>query len=429
LDGPATVSAAPQDSASAPATPEAGEQTEVEQLEKLLAARSRELQEQRAEAARVRGLLRDAVERFERSVAAAAEPLVAEMRRERDQAVARALEAEAARADTRFRLDEVMGHLAAAGAAEGALPGERIDVTCARLAGTVRGLVSALAEAQEGTEVLHARLMLAEQDIAELRADRRALERELAEAREQLELALMKSRRLSERFQGGLEGASAAALRGELQGTRARALEAESACIAAAARMDELKQELANQSQVRSEAEDARAAGVAARLLLEDELARTRDELATARATLQRGEDERELAAQSQARQLEAARTRGSDQLARAESHAEALRETRQQWGELAGALKAVLHSTATLSGFERDASSEDATQPGVPGPLEALEGLHLQLAASERRTHRLESRLASAIAALRELESSGKSYALEAQLAALREILERDPV
>jgi len=436
LDAPSAVPSAHQDSASTPASvagdrlqpaaTEGGEEAEIEQLEKLLAARSRELQDQRAETARVRGLLRDAVERFERSVVVAADPLVAETRRERDQAVARALEAEAARADIRFRLDEVMGHLAAAGAAEGALPGERIDVTCARLAGTVRGLVSALAETQEGREVAQARLMLAEQDVAELRADSRALERELAEAREQLELAHMKSRRLTDRFQGGLEGPSAAALRGELHGTRARALEAESAATAAVSRIDELKQELASQSQSRSEVEGARAAGAAARLVLEEELARARDDLGSARSALQRGEADREQATQALTRQLDVARARGTDQLARAEGHAEALREVRQQWGELAGALKAVLQSTATLSGFERDASDDEPTQPGVPPPIETLEGLHFQLAASERRAHRVESRLATAVAALRAFEASGESGAA-VELAALRAILERD--
>src|SRR4029078_7837695 len=95
------------------------------------------------------------------------------------------------------------------------LSGERLDVTCARLTGTVRGLLSALAETQEGREVSQARLLLAEGDLQDVRTAARSLERELAESREQLELEALRAQRLADQYEGGLEGPAAATLKGE----------------------------------------------------------------------------------------------------------------------------------------------------------------------------------------------------------------------
>ncbi len=403
-----------------------GPSAEVAQLEALLDARSRELQEQRAESTRIRGLLRDAVERFETSAVAAAEQAVSELRRERDQAVARALESEAARADIRFRLDEVMGHLAAAGAAEGTQSGERLDVTCARLAGTVRGLISALAETQEGREVAQARLMLAEQDLAEARAITRALEREQAEAREQVELEQMQARRMSERFPGGLDAAAVSALRGELDGMRARRDEAERAFAGVAARIHALEQKIVRETESRGEAGSALAGAPAARMVLLVARARARADAAALKASLDRSEAERARATQTFAQQLEAAQGTAAAPQLRADRHADALREAREQWSGLATALRAVLQPTGTWTGFDRPVRAGDGTQPSVPTYIEAVEGFEVQLAASEERVRQLEARLASAAASVGALEANAATPPTTEQLAELRALLQR---
>jgi hypothetical protein len=400
---------------------------EVAQLEALLDTRSRELQEQRAEVARIRVLLRDAVDHFESSAAAASEQVMAEMRRERDQAVVRALESEAARADIRFRLDEVMGHLAAAGAAEGALPGERLDVTCARLSGTVRGLLSALAETQEGREVAQARLMLAEQDLAELRGTARELERDQAEAREQIELEQMKGRQWTERFRGGLDAAAAAALRGERDGMRACRDEAERAFGDVSSRILELEQRVMRETESRSDAGAGLAAAQAERIVLLEELSRARAKAASAHASLEESEAERTRSMQTFAQQLDAAHRGAAEPQVRAARHADALREAREQWNALGSALRAVLEQTGTWSGLDRPSGTgDDATQPGVPTYIEAVEGLEVQLAASEERVRQMQARLASAAATVGELAATAPTAAAAEQLSALRALLER---
>ena len=99
---------------------------------------------------------------------------------------------------------------------------EPLDVVCARLNGTVRGLKSALAEAEESRDSASARLLLAEQDLAMLAGRARMLERELAEAREQIELEALHSRALAQKLEGSLPAAVAARLGGEIAGLRAR---------------------------------------------------------------------------------------------------------------------------------------------------------------------------------------------------------------
>jgi chromosome segregation ATPase len=346
---------------------------EVEQLEALLGARAKELTEQRAELARLRALLRDAATRLDSSTGAAAEPVIAELRRERDQAVARALESEAARAEIGFRLDEVMGHLAAAG-----------------VGGTVRGLVSTLAETQESRETAQARLLLAEQDLLELRAEARTLERERAELREQLELEQLKARRMSEHWRGGLDAPAAACLRGERDGLRARSEESERAFAAAAARIAELEQVVAREIAGRGEVGSALAQAQAERMVLLEELER-------ARAIKPNPQTER---------------------------HAEALRAVRAELNELAAALRGAHQRKAGRGGLGGPAVGDDPE--GATTSIEPVGSLELQLAASEARLRHLEARLASAAATVGGLEASAASPGAAQQLAALRVLLER---
>ncbi len=108
---------------------------------------------------------------------------------EERRAVTRALEAEAARAEAQFTVDELMGELAASV--------EQIEELRAReaaLVGRVRGLEARWAEADEIHELAAARHMLTEHDLASARGRIRSLEAELGETREQLELEMLKAR-------------------------------------------------------------------------------------------------------------------------------------------------------------------------------------------------------------------------------------------
>jgi hypothetical protein len=143
--------------------PDARTPAEYARLEQLLAERARELQQHRLEVARLKALLRDATADFERALLASqalgalpAEPALGnlELTRQRDAAVLRALEAEAARAEALFRLDEAMGYVAPA---VGLPAPDPLEETCARLNDAVRRLEGELAasrtECQEAREL------------------------------------------------------------------------------------------------------------------------------------------------------------------------------------------------------------------------------------------------------------------------------------
>src|SRR3954468_7266470 len=92
---------------------------ELARLEQLLLDRTRERRELAQELERRSELLREACTRLTeigpQVAAAGSEHLVRAIREERDAAVARALEAELARADATFRVDELMGELLGTG--------------------------------------------------------------------------------------------------------------------------------------------------------------------------------------------------------------------------------------------------------------------------------------------------------------------------
>lgn len=404
---------------------------EVAALETLLADRARQLEQQQSELSRTRALLRDALERFETGIGAGSEQGAAGLRRERDLAVGRALEAEAARADIRFRLDEVMGHLAAAGAAP-----------------------AALADTQEARDVAQAQLVLAQQDLLDARSSARAFERELAETREQLELSAMTPARLAERSAGGLEAEHAAALQGERDGLRARADESERAFAAAHAalaathdqlararaelasaaeerrglvgRVAELEQALAREKQNRAELEVELSRARAERMAVSEELSRAHDEVSQARASAQGRDTERARAFEALAGELDSARRAGAAPQARVDRQAETLRATRELLSELAVALRGVMERRGgDLAG---SAGAEDDPHAGVPTYIEAVEGLEVELAAHQERVKQLESRLAAAAAAARELAANPELSSAVAEIAELRALLERGP-
>ena len=355
---------------------------DVARLEELLAAQSVALREARVESEQLRALVRDAAQGFAGLPDAGTEITQAKLERER--AAARAIEAEVGRAELAFQLDEVRGHLMALGAAEGALPGEAIHTTCARLAGTVRGLLSARSEAEERGDQGWARAVLLEHDVDDLRSQVRSLQRDLGHAHEQHELVLSEAQALSTKLSGAGDARIASELRGERSGLRARSDEAERALSAARAqlaeraasgaragsevdvarqRIAELQQALARETEKLDEAQSRFAKGEAERLVAATEMARTHAELELLREeherarSVQRGELGRLSDARAAVERLAAERGRS---LAESSS---ALHEVRDVLVELATAVERVMRTES--------ATVADQTEPGGPAPFE----------------------------------------------------------
>jgi len=180
---------------------------EYTKIETLLEGRGRALADAERELSRRAVLVRDIVEELREAQSAgasgtgavavvqsapqsvAAPPSDDALAAERDRAVTRALEAEAARAETQFAVDELMGELA--------VSTERIEALMAReaeLSGRVRGLEARWAESDELEGLTAARQVLTEHDLAAARARIRELEGNLGETRDQLEFEMLKAR-------------------------------------------------------------------------------------------------------------------------------------------------------------------------------------------------------------------------------------------
>jgi len=168
--------------------PEARAPAEYSRLEQLLAERARELQQHRLEVARLKALLRDATADFERALsdlpALPAPP--AELSIQRDAAVLRALEAEAARAEALYRLDEAMGYMAetspgsTASPAAGAPTIHPLEQECARLGDAVRQLEGELLASRSECEQARKVREQATCELATALERAQCLERELA---------------------------------------------------------------------------------------------------------------------------------------------------------------------------------------------------------------------------------------------------------
>lgn len=196
---------------------------EYAKLEEALHERGRELTELRAEVERRGTLVRDLVEELRElqgraaalpstevetpAVAPAGEPTLEEaqraLRAQLDAAVERAVAAEAEKAQLAFQLDEVRGELALA-ERRASQELEELRRADAELRGTVRGLNARVAELAELHDLTQARLALAEDDRAAAEARNRRLLRELAEAREQLELEIARARVAESAREGGV---------------------------------------------------------------------------------------------------------------------------------------------------------------------------------------------------------------------------------
>ncbi len=211
-------------------------------LEGALYERGREIGELRLEVERRGTLVRDLVEELREleraggAVALAVAPTVPptsddahlqlrSLHAQLDQAMARAVESEAEKAELGFRLDEVRGELAMA---ERRFEQELEEMRRleAALRGTVRGLNARLGEVIELHQLTQARLALVEDDRAAADARNRRLVRELAEAREQLELEIARActTENEREDEAPIEGGDAAR-EGRLLGELARARE------------------------------------------------------------------------------------------------------------------------------------------------------------------------------------------------------------
>jgi hypothetical protein len=160
---------------------------EIEQLEERLRASGNEVRELRAELDRRTAIVRDLVEQ------ARIDGLDSRtLSSERDNAIARAVEAEAARVEAALRLDEVCGRLAVAG-----ISPEEIhtasEANCAELSGRVRGMKSRIAEIEEARETAEARLVLKEHELIETQEKALSFERQLEEMKERFEIELTRT--------------------------------------------------------------------------------------------------------------------------------------------------------------------------------------------------------------------------------------------
>jgi len=261
---PAPAQAAPLAEAEAPfaqaegqaapqAAPRAGEgedeDLELARLESLLYARTQQSQTLSRELARCDRLLREALVRMPTLAGSELHAL----RRGYDAAVERAVEAEVARAELTFALDETRAQLTAAG------PSAATDV---RQPGAP-GVYARVAELEEAEGNLHARLVLAEQDRDSAQQRLRGLTRELQEASERAELLLSREHALSAAI--GAHEAREHVLRAHAAGLGARAGEAELAFQSAYGRAQLLEQRAA-EAQARLAQLQAEAAEQAVRV-------------------------------------------------------------------------------------------------------------------------------------------------------------------
>lgn len=426
----------------------ANEPDEVLRLERLLARAGRDRQVLARELDRRSGLLREALARFAElgaaglpiaaaqaaGAGAGADPSV-ELRAElddaraaRDAAVARVLDAEAARADTQFRLDEALGHLGAERGAEQGVSAHDAFAQ-AELQGTLRGLRARLAEAEEALSVSEARLLLTEQDLADALARGKALEREAVDAQERFELEQLRLRTERDTLEAQARAtlATFGALQGECTGRRARAEEAEQAFQHADARRKHAEHSrqdaLGKLSVARTESAEGTLAAQsrAARVTeLTTELAAERESARELRAELTRKDtvydslqaalcsrDESVDSLTAKLRVLENALADAQTSVAVASAAGSlgdrrvtglrrALADVRAPLLELSSALQGILLGSHQGEGVgEAPEMTEESTIPGLPIALDAAAGSEELLRAAQARIEELQAQLA----------------------------------
>lgn len=175
-----------------------GTDAEYARLETALRECGRELTDARLELERRGTLVRDLVEELRESREAPAQPRASFRPTDPappaapDDAVARAVSAEAEKAQLNFRLDEVRGELMVA-ERKAASELEELRRMEAALRGTVRGLNARLAEVTELYQQAQARLTLLEDDRRTAGSRTQELERQLSLVRERLEFEIARA--------------------------------------------------------------------------------------------------------------------------------------------------------------------------------------------------------------------------------------------
>jgi len=336
--------------------------SEVARLEELLRERASELQTQKARARKAEALVRDLMAQLE---AAARLTLPAD---DASSLRARTLEAEIGRAEIQLRFDELLGHFTTLSERDASRA--QLEAAQAELIGRERELRGALAEAEEARDIAFARATLLDHDLTLMRDARSDLIRELAEAREQLELSTAQRLAVTSRFEHGLPTDEAEAARGEIAGLRSRLDEQSraaelAATLLAAARADGQEQRrLLGSVRVELSARQADHREALSRAeQLERELARERDRL-------------RELAAQNAKLSEENAGVR--EELASALSNATLLRNALRVLEEDASAANREIGSarTSAVSAAQRSADLSQA----VCSARQALVSVQAQL-------------------------------------------------
>ncbi len=232
---------------------------EYARLETQLRESGRELTEARAELERRAVLVRDLVEELAEqqghpappveppaqeissTIAWSAEELRGALQQQVAEAVERAVRAETEKAELAFRLDEVRGQLALTEQArEHDL--EELRRLEAALRGTVRGLNARLAEVVELYQLAQARIAISDEDLRALSDQNRALQRDLAEARESLELEIARAATIREVAQAAVtEPPPPSAGAEEREAAAAREAELTTALARCRGRADELE--------------------------------------------------------------------------------------------------------------------------------------------------------------------------------------------
>ncbi len=181
-------------------------------LESLLQERGREVSELEREVARRGVLVRDLLERQRNEPSLSASDARQDDARDNtgQSAQQRAVAAEAERARAHFEIDELRTEI------------ETLQRREAVHLGKIRGLRSRAAELDEVHELTAGRLQLAYSDIAAAREREQGLQRELAEVRDQFELELVRVQGASPSVQPARPINLEAEVLGELAGVRAR---------------------------------------------------------------------------------------------------------------------------------------------------------------------------------------------------------------
>jgi hypothetical protein len=208
---------------------EAPSDQELARLEALLYTRTQHSRTISNELSRCDRLLREALDR----IPSLASSELQALRRGYDAAVERAIEAEVARAELTFALDETRAQLTAAPTpgASGAVVGQKAAAP---------GVYARIAELEEVEGNLHARLVLAEQDRETTQQRTKELTREQVELNERVELLMARERALQDALDQ--RAAREHVLRAERNGVSARADETERAFRSLSLRMQQIEQ-------------------------------------------------------------------------------------------------------------------------------------------------------------------------------------------